>query len=82
MNNINLNKAICVLQDALKYMRENNLKIDTIEFKIENDIFIAKMPKNYTKSYVLEMNGENIRMAEGSILCRGNGRCYDCGHCL
>ncbi|WP_395546820.1 MULTISPECIES: hypothetical protein [unclassified Lacrimispora] len=82
MENENLNKAVCVLQDALKYMKINDVRIDSIEFKIGSDFFKAGMPKNYTVSYNLEMNGEHIRMAEGNTLCRGDGRCYECGHCL
>ncbi|WP_395546853.1 MULTISPECIES: hypothetical protein [unclassified Lacrimispora] len=82
MKNENLNKAIDVLQDALKYMKEKDIRIDAIEFKIDADSFETYMPKNYTVSYNLKMNGEHIKMAEGSTLCSGDGRCYECGHCL
>ena len=74
-----LSKAINVLQDILKYNKENNTRFETLEFKIDNDTFVAHMPENCLYSFTLKMNGENIKMAEGSTLCQGDGHCYKCG---
>jgi len=82
MENNKLNQAISILHDMLNYTKENDIRIDVIEFKIGEDVFKAKMPKHYTVSYELEMNGEHIRMAEGTRPCKHNGMCYDCGYCL